>query len=202
MKIRGNPGIKTTLIVLAVLLLVIAAISFWRYGLFGDSSDNNKNTDTSQESTNDTITYEEDSSSDETNTPPVTDTGDETSTPDPNLFSSLSIESVGVDVYYSKGTPGFSYNVLRTPSGTTYIEFQSEELIGAKCTDDQGVFASIIKNPSSSESQTVTATTKVGVDEYGLSLASNTCTGDLTLLEKYQTAFKNGFSSLRATVDQ
>ncbi|NCS83196.1 hypothetical protein GW746_02145 [Candidatus Saccharibacteria bacterium] len=77
----------------------------------------------------------------------------------------------------------------------------SEDLVGTKCTDDKGVFATIIEDPSGSESQTLVATTEVGNKTYGLSLASETCTPDEELLSTYQTAFKDGFSSLRPLED-
>lgn len=70
--------------------------------------------------------------------------------------------------------------------------------MGTKCTDDTGVFASIIKSPASPEDKTTISETVVvdGVT-YGLSLTGKNCTADLALLERYQTGFMNGFSALK-----
>lgn len=198
MREKRAKSIKTAVIILAVLLAIIATIALWRYVLVGDG-DVTKETDTTQttENKDDNDVVDEDTDATTNGETPT----DGTSAPDPALFSSIVIDAAGIEVFYSKGIPGFQYRVLRTASGTEYIEFSADGLKGTKCTDDEGVFASIIENPSSSESQTVTVTTKVGNDTYGLSLASDTCTSDTALLQKYQAAFKNGFGSLRAVTE-
>jgi hypothetical protein len=117
---------------------------------------------------------------------------------DPATLNSIDIEPLAITVFYSKGTPGFEFTVLKTADKTQYIQFTSPNLIGTKCTNDQGAFASIIKNPSSNEIQTTTQTVNVGSDSYGLSLASTSCTSNTDLLTEYQTGFKNGFSNLKA----
>jgi cytoskeletal protein RodZ len=121
----------------------------------------------------------------------------ETPTVDPATLSSIDIEPLGITVAYTKGVPGFDFNVKRTASSTQYVEFSSTELAGTKCTDDEGLFASIIKNPSTNEDQTVSQTVTVGSDTYGLSLSAKGCTTNPALLEEYQSAFKNGFPSLK-----
>jgi hypothetical protein len=140
-----------------------------------------------------------------TNTTTETDATDPntaatTKTPavDPSTLSSIDIQPLGITVSYTKGTPGFAFDIQKTADQTQYVEFTSTDLVGTKCTNDQGVFATIIKNPTSSEDQTtLTATTKVGNDTYGLSLASADCTSNTDLLSTYQTGFKNGFASLK-----
>lgn len=118
---------------------------------------------------------------------------------DPATLSSIAVEPLGVTVFYSKEMPGFEYEIKRTADGTQYVEFTAQELIGTKCTDDEGLFASIVQNPTSTEDQTtVSQTVSVGGKMYGLSLAGPGCTADASLLEQYQTGFKNGFSSLQA----
>lgn len=118
---------------------------------------------------------------------------------DPSTLNSVAIDPLGVTVFYAKNTPGFEYEIKKTADGTQYVEFTAQELIGTKCTDDEGLFASIVQNPMSSEDQTtVSETVKVGNDTYGLSLAGAGCTSDGALLGQYQDGFKNGFSSLQA----
>lgn len=121
------------------------------------------------------------------------------STPDPSTLSTIAVDALGVTVAYTKGTPSFEYSVEKTDDNTQYAEFTAADLVGTKCTDDQGLFASIIKNPTSTEDQTTIAqTVKIGSDTYGLSLASPGCTANTDLLSQYQSGFKDGFSSLKA----
>jgi len=117
---------------------------------------------------------------------------------DPATLSSVDIEPLAIKVFYTKGVDGFDFTVKRTADQTEYVEFSTAALAGTKCTDDQGSIASIIKNPTSATSLTTTQTVKAGDATYGLSLAGSDCTPDAALLDKYQTAFKNGFSSLTA----
>lgn len=119
-------------------------------------------------------------------------------TVDPSTLNSIDVEPLGVTVFYSKGTPGFQFSVLRAADNTQYAQFTSPDLVGTKCTDDEGVFASIIKDPSENDAQTINQTVKVGDDTYGLSLASAGCTSDTELLTTYQNGFKNGFSNLKS----
>ena len=118
---------------------------------------------------------------------------------DPETLTSVDVEPLGITVFYTKGTPGFEFAIKKTANQTQYVEFTSSDLVGAKCTDDNGLFATIIKNPSSDEDKsTITQTVKVGSDTYGLSLAGKGCTSDADLLSEYQTGFTNGFTSLKA----
>ena len=121
---------------------------------------------------------------------------------DPSTLNSIDVQPLGITVSYTKGTPGFAFDVQKTANQTQYVEFTSTDLVGTKCTNDQGIFATIIKNPTSTEDKTtLTATTKVGSDTYGLSLTSADCTSNTDLLATYQTGFKNGFSSLKAIAE-
>jgi len=123
----------------------------------------------------------------------------ETPAVDPATLASIAVEPLGVTISYTKGIQAFGYEVKRTADSTIYAEFSADDLIGTKCTDDTGLFASIIKNPTSTEDQTILANTvKLGGDTYGLSLAGEGCTSDGKLLREYQSAFSNGFSSLRS----
>ena len=117
---------------------------------------------------------------------------------DPATLSSIAVEPLAINVFYTKGVPGFDFVVKRTAGGTQYVEFSNADLVGTKCTGDTGPFASIIKNPTTAALPTVTETVKVGNDTYGLSLVAKDCTADTTLLSQYQTAFTNGFKSLTA----
>lgn len=123
----------------------------------------------------------------------------DTTAVDPSTLNSVDVSPLGIVVFYTKGIHGFNYEVKKTDSQTQYAEFSAPELIGKICTDDNGTFASIVKNPTSTEDQTtITATTKLGNDSYGLSLSGKNCTANQQLLTQYQTAFMNGFSSLKA----
>lgn len=114
----------------------------------------------------------------------------------PDQTSSIDIEPMGITVYYVRGIPGFEFVVEKTANGTEYVQFSSPDLRGTKCTDDEGAFASIILNPSATEAQTLTSTTTVGDNTYGLSLADATCTSDQALLQQYQDSFTRAFSLL------
>lgn len=205
----NRPGLKIGLAILAVLLLIVFAIAWAKSS--NDSTIDNVDQESSQTTTDDDASDESTVDVEDTDNSSVTsdDTDEDASTentepaaePDSQDFSYIDVEQVSLKVYYRKGIPGFEYRILQTASGTQYIEFMASDLIGTKCTDDQGVFASIMINPSSSDEQTLTATTKVGVDNYGLSLAGSSCTSDTELLAEYQAAFKDGFSSLRELDD-
>ncbi len=117
--------------------------------------------------------------------------------PDPSTVATINVDPLSITVSYVKGAGGFEYEVLRTPSGTRYVEFRSESLIGSKCTDDQGAFASILENPNADESAALAKTITVGGTKYGLSLASAACTSDTAKLQKYQQSFSNAFGLLK-----
>lgn len=121
-----------------------------------------------------------------------------TPTVDPATLNSVKITPLAIEVFYTKGIDGFDFTVKRTADQTEYVEFSTAALAGTKCTDDQGSIASIIKNPTPATLLTTSQTVEVGDVTYGLSLAGSDCTPDAALLDQYQTAFKNGFSSLTA----
>jgi|GEM_PF-1088016 len=128
----------------------------------------------------------------------VTPATDDVPTVDPANLSFVDIEPLGIAVAYTEGTPGFEFTIKRTANQTQYIEFTSPDLVGTKCTDDDGLIVSIIKDPSSSEDRaTIDQTVTVGDDTYGISLASNSCTKNAELLDRYQRAFIEGFPSLK-----
>lgn len=188
-RLQGRTGLIITIVVLGIVLLVVGFVSLTKKPTqpVSTNTDNSKNTSEAKTTPPETSSTEASSTATKTTSPTV----------DPESLTSIAIEPMNIAVFYSKGTPGFEFSVQKTANGTQYVEFTSPDLIGTKCTDDNGVFATIIKNPSSNEAQTVSQTIKVGDDTYGLSLASAGCTGDQALLTQYQTGFKNGFSSLK-----
>ncbi len=132
----------------------------------------------------------------DTNTPEEDDTSAD-STLDPATVSTVNIEPMDLTVSYVKGNAGFEFFVMRTASGTQYVEFSSPELAGTKCTNDKGVFASIIESPSATESTTLTKTETIDGTKYGLSLADETCTSNPELLKQFQASFSDAFSLLK-----
>jgi len=192
-KVQSKRRLIVAIVVLAVILLVIG-------GVVIAQRLNNETSVSSTDSSKDATAQDTESDADESkDTPDIAETTEtEPATVDPETLASIAIEPLGVMVYYSKGTPGFGYSVMKTTDKTEYAQFTSADLVGTKCTNDEGAFASIIKNPSTSESQTTSKTVKVGEDTFGLSLASAGCTANTELLTKYQTGFEQGFSSLKA----
>jgi type III secretory pathway component EscV len=186
-KIKSKRGLIVTIIVLAVVLLVVGAVVLTKKSS-KPSADTSNQATTTKDTTTETDATDTDSSATNTTNPVV----------DSDTLTSVDVAPLGVTVFYSKGTPGFEFTVLKTADQTQYAQFTSSDLVGTKCTNDQGEFASIIKDPSSSEAQTTSQTVKVGTDTYGLSLASTGCTSNSDLLAQYQTGFKNGFASLKA----
>lgn len=188
---HGKKGLITTIIVLGVTLLVVGGLVLWQ---------NMNHQATTVTKANDTPAVDTGSAA-TTNSSTTTATATDTTTPsevDPSTLSSIDIEPLNSTVFYTKGTPGFEYAVKRASDGTQYVEFSSPSLVGTKCTNDSGLFATIIKNPTSTEDKsTISKTTTVDGVAYGLSLAGSTCTKDTDLLQTYQTAFSNGFSQLK-----
>ncbi|MDB5160266.1 MAG: hypothetical protein JWO99_529 [Candidatus Saccharibacteria bacterium] len=192
-RIQGKKGLIATIVVLGIVLLIVG-VSIVAKNVSQKPA--TKTTDTSKTSaaiTKDATTTETDV------TDPSTTNTTAPSAVDPSTLTSIDVEPLSIAVSYTKGVGAFNFEVKKTADKTQYVEFSSPDLAGTKCTDDNGLFASIIKNPSSSEVQaTITQTVKVGNDTYGLSLAGKGCTSDATLLDQYQTAFSNGFPSLKA----
>jgi len=117
---------------------------------------------------------------------------------DPETLGSVDVQPLGVTVFYTKdAVEGFGFEVKQT-SSTQYAEFSAASLTGTKCTNDTGLFATIIKDPSSTDQSSLAQTIKVGDILYGLSLAGKGCTVDDDLLDTYQAAFAAGFPSLKA----
>lgn len=119
--------------------------------------------------------------------------------PDPSTIKQLEIAQLNVVLGYSNTLPGMSYSIGKTTAGTTYVQLANDQLIGDKCTDDEGVFATILKDPSSTDNTTVSTTVKVGNDTYGLALPSDACTADQDLFDQYQTSMKQNFPFLTAS---
>lgn len=118
---------------------------------------------------------------------------------DPATVNTLDITPLGITVSYVKGIGGFEYEVLRTKNGTQYVEFRSESLIGTKCTDDRGAFASILVDPKEAEAATLAKTVTVDGTKYGLSLPTSGCTSNPDELKTYQASFSDAFTMLKKT---
>lgn len=187
---QGKTGRIVAIVTFIVVLLIIGGVILLdkanHHAPVAVTSDTSKNTPVTKDTKTETDITETDATSKEEKTPSV----------DPATLNSIDVEPLGVKVFYSKGTPGFEFSVLRAADKTQYAQFTSSDLIGTKCTDDEGVFASIIQNPSENDAQTISQTVEVGDDTYGLSLASAGCTSNTELLTIYQDGFKNGFAHL------
>lgn len=186
-KKRSRKALFTALAVLAVLLVVITVVALMK-----------AHSNTTPPITNDTSKTQSPAPSDtnkSTTTPPSQDTTQPAI--DPAKVTTVDIQPMSITVSYMKGIGGFDYAVQRTPSGTQYVQFSSSKLVGTKCTNDEGVFASILENPTTDETSTVAKTTVVDGTTYGLSLADTSCTSDTALLQQYQDAFSQPFSLLK-----
>jgi len=188
---KGRKKLFTALAVIGALLLIVAVVSVVKA-----MSDNEPSVPT-QTSTQDTPSVSDSDESNSTDQPATTQPVAEQPAIDPETVATVAIEPMTITVSYLKGVGGFDYEVLRTGSGTKYVQFSSTKLAGTKCTDDEGQFASIIEKPSKDEATTLAKTTTVDGTEYGLSLADSTCTGDSELLKQYQDAFSGAFSLLK-----
>lgn len=180
---RSKAGLIVTIVVLALTLIAVGTVAW-----LGTRPAQDQATDTP-------ATSEETPAEQQTETP--ADEEETSPTLDPTKTSTISIDSMGIVVAYTKGIPGFEFQVKRNGQGTQYVEFSSPQLVGTKCTDDVGLFATIIRNPKTEDEQTVDQSTKIGDDTYGLVLAEDICTNDAALLKKYQTAFSEGLSFLK-----
>lgn len=182
--------------VLFVLLVIIAVIALLK-SLNGSNDPYIPNTASEQEITQqDEVAVDENA---ETTEPEVAPATDDEAAPelDPATVATIDIEPMGIRVSYVKGVGGFEYQVLRTPSGTRYVEFRSPTLVGTKCTEDAGPFISIVESPAEDESATLSKTTTVDGTEYGLSLADESCTKNKESLKEYQESFSDAFSLLK-----
>lgn len=118
---------------------------------------------------------------------------------DPATLGTVDIPGLDVTVSYIKGIGGFEYEVLRTPSGTQYVEFRSPSLAGTKCTDDKGAFASILAEPKTAETATLAKSITKDGTLYGLSLPTASCTNDAESLAAYQKSFSDAFLLIKKT---
>lgn len=172
--------------VLVVLLLAIGAVATIR--------SLNQSEDSSQKTT----AVEEDAEVTANDTPAQTEpqVAPET-TIDPSTTDQLTIAPMGIAVSYVRGVGGFEYQILRTANGTRFVEFSTGSLVGTKCTNDTGVFVSILESPDATESATLAETVTLDDTTYGLSLADATCTSDAEALKTYQQSFVDAFSLLK-----
>lgn len=185
---QGKTGLIVTIVALGLTLVIVATIVILQ--------NLNRPAVTNDASTTDTTKTEETTTDDATDETPKTDTP--ATTVDPATLKSIDIEPLAITIFYSKGIPGFDFAVKRAADRTQYVEFSSPDLAGTKCTNDEGVFASILKNSTTAEADSsATTKKKIGNDTYELSLAGPDCTSNVTLLKEYQTAFSNGFSELK-----
>jgi hypothetical protein len=187
--------------ILGVLLIAILTVT-----IINAINSNDADVPSSQE-TNQTSSTSDTSKKPETNTKD-TDTSEANSTEttsgtdtvpalDPATVATIDIAPMDLTVSYVKGAGGFEYQVLRTPNGSQYVEFRSPELVGTKCTDDNGTFVSILEDPSTGEGSTITKSVTVDGTQYGLSLAAVNCTSDAEKLQNYQQSFADAFSLLK-----
>lgn len=181
----------TILAALIVLVTIVAVV------VIVNSQSASKPSDTSQTPKKDEPAVPD--QADNTNKAPETNPGQtpDASTIDPAKVTTIDIAPMSIIVSYMKGVGGFDFEVLRTSGGTKYVQFSSPKLVGTKCTNDEGVFASIIEAPTADEAATLAKTTTVDGTTYGLSLADATCTPDAGLLKQYQDAFSEPFSLLK-----
>ncbi|MES2630342.1 MAG: hypothetical protein V4611_00075 [Patescibacteria group bacterium] len=190
-----NKGRKTLYIALGVIVAAILAVGVV---VFIASLSNKPTSDTNQTTTKDEPSVPEETQ--ETTDKPTADVPEDDTDQasiDPEQVSTVSIEPMTIVVSYMKGVGGFDFQVSRNANGTQYVQFSNAELAGTKCTNDEGVFASIIESPTSDETATLTKTTTVDGTTYGLSLAESTCTSNAELLKQYQNAFSEPFSLLK-----
>lgn len=192
---KSKRALITALSILIVLLAVVGSIAVIK--AVNPAKNDPYTQQTSNEADSDASTDTEDTSA---TTPPAGDTGNNSTSPstvDPATVSTIDIVPMNIVASYTKGVGAFEYEVLRRPNGTRYVEFSSPELVGTKCTNDKGVFVSILESPAADETATLAKTSTVDGTSYGLSLAAATCTSNAELLKKYQAAFSDPFSLLK-----
>jgi len=190
---KGNRRtLFTTISILVVLLIAIGVVGLFK--ILGQSNDPYKQEATSESSQNGSDTPQQ---AEDTPLNSNSSSSDGQAGIDPATVSTVDIAPMEITVSYVKGIGGFQYEVLRAANGTRYVEFRSTTLVGTKCTNDTGTFASIIANPTESESTDLAKTTTVDTVKYGLALADANCTSDNTKLQEYQKSFSDAFSLLK-----
>jgi hypothetical protein len=197
---KGNRRALITAIAILVVLLVaigtitiIRAVNSGKDDPYVQPDPSTSSTETTNETPSDTT---EPVTGEDGDTPT---SNEEEPTLDPATVGTIEITPMEIVVSYVKGAGGFEYEVLRTANGTRYVEFRNESLAGTKCTNDKGAFASILAEPTSNESATLSKTTTVDGATYGLSLEGTTCTSDVDALKAYQKSFSDAFSLLKKT---
>ncbi len=188
----------TAVAILAVLLVAIGTVALIK----GLSQDDKVDPYVTQQTSSDSAdTSNDEPSKDATNESPTQPSTNAPATDSPSLdpatVATVDIVPMTLTVSYVKGIGGFEYEVLRTANGTRYVAFSSPELVGTKCTNDKGVFASILTAPTNDESSTLAKTTTVDGTKYGLSLEPETCTTNTEKLKSYQQSFSDAFSLLK-----
>lgn len=196
---KGKQALLTAVSIFVVLLAVVGTIAIIK--ALNPGTNDPYVQQTTNQSTEDTPTETDEADSPATPSVPDENNSANDSEPaiDPATLATIDVTPMALTVSYTKGVGGFEYEVLRRPNGTRYVEFSSPELVGTKCTNDKGVFASILESPASEEIATLAKTTTVGGMTYGLSLAAATCTSNATLLKDFQNAFSTPFSLLKKT---
>lgn len=200
---KGKRTLITALSILAVLLIVIGVVALVKahnakkdpYVQQATNSSTNSSTPNNTSTNNNSSTATPDDS--DANSTHTANNASNQTTPDPSTVNSITIAPMSIVVSYVKGVGAFEYQVLRATNGTQYVEFRSADLVGTKCTNDEGTFASILANPTDDEKATLSKTTTVDGTVYGLSLADTTCTSDTAKLQKYQQSFSDAFSLLK-----
>lgn len=191
-KKRSKVGLIISILVLLATIVVVGII------VFNQRDSDISDTSSTNISNND---VEENPDGSEIETPEVPNQPEQPagSNVDPSQFAMVDVEPLNIRVAYEKTIPGFLFFIKRTDVGTRYVEFTYDKLKGDKCTNDEGLFMTIIENPSTPEDMsTLAKTTVVDGTTYGLTLASDTCTNDKALLQRYQAAFSDGFSLLES----
>ena len=195
--IRGNKKLIAASSIAAVLLIAVVAFIVVRSMNTSNDpySQQNVSTETSSSST-DTTSPSKDETPDSNTTNPNSPSSSDTAL-DPASVGMVDIAPMSISVSYVKGIGSFEYEVLRATNGTRYVEFRSPGLIGTKCTNDMGTFASVLANPTSDEGATLSKTATIDGTKYGLSLSDATCTSNSDELQKYQKSFNDAFSLLK-----
>lgn len=191
---KGRKALVTAVAVLIVLLALIGTIAVIKAIAGKDSSTQTTSeeaADTSKKSTSEESTAPDDSENSTSN-----QTSSNTAL-DPATVATIDIPAMEITVSYVKGIGGFEYEILRASGGTRSVEFRNASLVGTKCTNDLGTFASILENPTTDELAIVSQKTTVEDTLYGLSLADATCTTNPELLAKYQKSFSDAFYLLK-----
>lgn len=188
---KGRKTLYIVIGVLAVAVLAIGIVAFVR-SLTPPSS-----SESQQSSSNKDQPVQKPADTTENPTTAVPENTADQPAIDPERVSTTDIEPMMITVAYIKGIEGFDFQILRNPNGTKYVQFSSESLVGTKCTDDMGVFASIIENPTADERGTLSKTTVVDGTTFGLSLADEACTNNSEQLKQYQASFSEPFSLLK-----